>query len=453
MITVNLKPFFDPKSILIIGASRTEFTFNQTLIKNLREARFKGEIYIVHPKAEEILGMECYSTIRELPVVPELAIVLLANNLEETVKDLVSFGIKYCMIGSDITGFPNNIGTVVNLKDIADKNDMLIMGPSMIGIINTRNYFTSSIIPVRRHIVQKYRRHRDQGSLSFLAESGGLSGAMGWWTPSQYISVSKVIHTGNSINVTNADVLQFLYEDPDTDVISLYLKNPSEKFIETLKLNCHRKPTLYKMVGKDPILIDNLRQSGAIEVENYIELFEFAKVFLWCPKLNEESGENIGIIGPSSGAIHLLISEMRKHNIHIAALDSETRQMILEKVGGSTCVEGNPVDYWPPKKFIGTDVCSVYYISSNALLKDHHVDALFLALEFFTEIEFDFEIFEEIKKKFPDKPIITVLIQAEKEGVDRIISCATKLQIPVFVDEVERAIRAYSALIQYYHMK
>jgi len=144
---------------------------------------------------------------------------------------------------------------------------------------------------------------------------------------------------------------------------------------------------------------------------------------------------------------------MRKTGIHLAKLSEATRKQVLEKVGGSTCLDGNPVDYWPPKKFTGTDVCGVYYISSNALLEDQQVDALFLALEFFTEIEFDFDIFEKIKQKYPDKPIITLLIQAEKEGRERILDCATKLRIPVFVDEVERAIRSYAVLLKYYQMK
>lgn len=449
----SLAPFFGPKSILLIGASRNTFTFNGTLVKNLRESRYKGKLYIVHPEAEEIMGVKCFHSIKNLPEIPELAIILLGNGIDKTIQTLADYGIKYCMIGSDIARKTDELETRMKLRKTAEKNNMLIMGPGMIGIINTANYFTSSIIPVRRHILQKHRRYRKHGSMSFLAESGGLSGALGWWTPSQFFSISKVIHTGHSINVTNADILQFLYDDPETDVISLFLKNPTQEFIEVLNKNSMKKPTLYKMVGKDPTFIEKLRKSGAIEVENYIELFEFAKVFLWCPPPENFLGDNIGIIGPSSGAIYLLASEMRKHGIHIAPLNPKTKEFILEKVGGSTCLEGNPVDFWPPKKFLGTDVCNIYYISSNALLGDNLVDGLFIALEFFNEIEFDFEILEEIKDRFPDKPIITVLIHAEKEGRERIISAATKMQIPVFIDEIERAIRAYSLLIKYYQKR
>lgn len=447
MIKLNLTPFFEPKSVVIIGASRNEFTFNYTLVKNLREARYRGKLFIVHPEASDILGVKCYNDLKSLPDKPELAILLLSHQVDFVIEELGQMGIKYCMIESDLSGIPSEREIIEKVKNIADKYEMLIMGPSMIGIINSENYFTSSIIPVRRHIIQTHKKHKIKGSLSFLAQSGGLSGALGWWSPSQPIPISKVIHTGKSINVTDADVLQYLFDDPDTAVISLYLREPDEKFAEVMHKNCHKKPVLYKIVGKNEKIQEQLKNCSAIEVDNYIELFEFAKVVLWCPP---PKGDSIGIVGPSSGAILLLIAEMRKRGIHLAKLTPNTREAILEKVGGSTCLDGNPVDYWPPQKFVGTDVCSVYYISSHALLDDQKVDALFLALEFFSEIEFDFDVFKEIKKKYPDKPIITILIQAEKEGRERIISTASELEIPVFVDEVERAIRAYSALIQYY---
>ena len=68
----NLAPFFGPKSILIIGASRNAFTFNGTLVKNLRESRYpqKGKIFIVHPEAEEIMGVKCFHSIKESKLSP-----------------------------------------------------------------------------------------------------------------------------------------------------------------------------------------------------------------------------------------------------------------------------------------------------------------------------------------------------------------------------------------------
>ncbi len=447
----DLSPFFTPDSVLIIGASRNEFTFNWQIVKNLRELMFKGEIFVINPNADDILGVKCYSTLGELPKIPELCIVLLTKHIGETMQELATFGIKHCIIQSDLNVSNNHEEISQILHQISKDHDMMIVGPGSIGLINTSNFFTSSIIPVRRHVIQNHRRNRKNGSLSFFAQSGGLSGALGWWNPIQEFPISKVIHIGESMNVTAADMIQYLFDDLETQVISLYLRTLTKELVDVIRENSSRKPVLYKYVGDKNQLLDDLHNTLAIEVKNYIELFEFAKVFLWSPP---PKGSSIGIIGPSSGAIHLVISEMQNTELNLATeLNPQTRKLILERVGGSTSIEGNPVDYWPPKKFIGTDVCNVYYVSGNALLEDSKVDALFLALEFFSEIEFDFAIFASIQKRFPHKPIIAVLIMAEKEGRERIISCANKLHIPVFVDEVERAIRAYASFVQYHLRK
>ena len=447
----DLSPFFAPKSVLIVGASRNEFTFNWQIVKNLRELMFKGEIFILNPNADEILGVKCFSALEELPKVPELCIVLLTKHIGETVQELADKGIKYCIIQSDLNVTNNHEELLHSLREISDKNDMVIIGPGSIGLINTANFFTSSIIPVRRHIIQNHRKNRKNGSLSFFAQSGGLSGALGWWNPIQAFPISKIIHIGESVNVTSAEMIKYLFDDLETQVISLYLRSLTKELVKVIKSNSSRKPVLYKYVGPQNSLYDELHTTLAIEVKNYIELFEFAKVFLWCPP---PKGNSIGIIGPSSGAIHLVISEMNNTDLNLATeLNPQTKKLILDRVGGSTSPAGNPVDYWPPKKFIGTDVCSVYYVSSNALLEDNKVDALFLALEFFSEIEFDFGIFSSIQKRFPHKPIIAVLIMAEKEGRERIVTCANELNIPVFIDEVERAIRAYAVFVQYHLRK
>jgi acyl-CoA synthetase (NDP forming) len=225
------------------------------------------------------------------------------------------------------------------------------------------------------------------------------------------------------------------------------LREINDELIASVKKVAPYKPILFFYVGKDEQKEKELQVAGAIQVQNYIELFELAKIFLWCP---EPKGPNLGIIGPSSGAIYLIVKEMRKQHLSIAKLKKEAQDIILDKVGGSTCEFGNPVDFWPPDKFIGIKICGIYNISANTLLKDQNVDGLILALEFFLEIEFDFNIFEHIKNDFPNKPIITILIQAEREGVKRVIKAASDLKIPVFENEIERAIRGYKLLYDYY---
>lgn len=451
----ELRPFFEPRSIVLIGVSRNLYTFNGMILKNLLEIRFPGQIYIVNPHADEILGKKSYSSLEELPSVPELAIILVAKGIVMTIEALAKFGIKNMMIQSDIahTDTKSSEQIIAEIKKLVETYGLRIMGPGMIGLINFNARFVTSIIPIRKHIFQISEKQHGKKALSFYGQSGGLTGACGWWTPFQNIPLSKVIHIGSSLGVSEGEVIQYLFDDPSTHVISVYIKDILQPTIDVFKRNKGVKPVLMKYVGRqselEPFKDQIENETSIIMVKNYIELFDYGKLFLWCPV---PTGRSAGIIGPSSGAINLLISEMRPNNISLARLSESTIDRVLTEVGGSTCKLGNPVDYWPPKEFVGTEVCKVYHSASNALLADKSVSVLFLALEFFTEIEFEFTIFKKIKEMFSDKPIIVILIQAESEGAKRVIESATELEIPVFVDEVERAIRGFSILTKYYQV-
>ncbi|MFX0073020.1 MAG: CoA-binding protein [Candidatus Hermodarchaeota archaeon] len=441
----NLEPFFNPKSILIVGASRKAYTFSYTILKNLLEIVYRGKVYILNPNADEILGIKSYHSLEELPEIPELGVIVLGKNVSHTFEKLAKFGIKNIAIESELRIDINDPVLIEELTNISMEYGVSYMGPSMLGVINFINNFTTSIIPVRQYLMQKHRRIKE--GISFIAQSGGLAGAMGWWNPPQDLSISKVIHLGYGFDIDDADVLDYLKEDKTTKVISLFLREITDGIIESVKGISSIKPVLFFYVGKEEQKEKELLRAGGIAVANYIELFEFAKIFLWCP---EPKNPDLGIIGPSSGAIYLIIKEMRKQGLSLAKLTNDHKNVILEKVGGSTCELGNPVDYWPPERFVGTKICEIYNFSSKTLLDDAAVGGLILALEFFTEIEFDFNIFNNIIISNPEKPIITILIQAEHEGAKRVVKAASELKIPVFENEVERAVRGFKLLYDWY---
>ncbi len=441
----DLHAFFNPESVLIIGVSRQALSFSYTVLKNLLEIFYKGRLYILNPNANDILGVKSYHSFEELPEIPELAVIVLGNGILEVVENLGQLGVKYIAIQTELKPGTNINDLTIKLHETCSKYNITYLGPSMLGIINFSNNFTTSIIPVRQHIMRGNKDIKE--GISFIAQSGGLAGAMGWWTPSQRLPISKVIHLGKGFHINEADVLEYFLHDDTTKVISLFIRDITKELIEAVRKVSSEKPILFYYVGKDDVQENELKKAGGIAVLNYIELFEIAKIFLWCP---EPKGINLGIIGPSSGAIHLIIKEMRNQNLALAKPSEISREIIEDKVGGSTCEFGNPVDYWPPEKFVGIKICGIYNTASEILLKDEAVDGLILALEFFTEIEFDFNIYSPLIKNYPNKPIITILIQAEREGAKRVTKSATELKIPVFENEIERAVRGYKLLYDYY---
>ncbi len=441
----NLEPFFNPKSILIVGVSRKAYTFSYTVLKNLLEIFYQGKLYILNPNANEVLGVKSYHSLEELPEIPELAVIVLGTKIIDIVEELGKYGVKYVTIQSELKTGINDTDLTLKLHKVCEKYGITYLGPSMIGIINFIDNFTTSIIPVRQHIMRENKNITE--GIGFIAQSGGLAGALGWWTPSQKLPISKVVHLGKGFHVSEQDIIEFFLNDKTVKVISLFLREISDELIDAVKNVSPYKPVLFFYVGKDELKERELEKAGGISVLNYIELFEIAKIFLWCP---EPKGPNLGIIGPSSGAIHLIVKEMRKQHLSLAKPDKESQDIIINKIGGSTCAYGNPVDYWPPEKFIGIKICGIYNTSASTLLKDEHVDGLILALEFFIEIEFDFNIFDSIRRTNPDKPIIAILIQAEHEGAKRVFKSASEIKIPVFENEIERAVRGYRLLYDYY---
>jgi len=441
----NLESFFNPKSILIVGVSRKAYTFSYTVLKNLLEIFYKGKLYILNPNANEILGVKSYHSLEELPEIPELAVIVLGTKILDSVEELGKYGVKYVTIQSELKTGINDTDLTLKLHKVCEKYGITYLGPSMIGIINFIDNFTTSIIPVRQHIMRENKNIKE--GIGFIAQSGGLAGALGWWSPSQKLPISKVIHLGKGFHVSEQDIIEFFLNDKTIKVISLFLREISDELIDAVKGISPYKPVLFFYVGKNELKERELEKAGGISVLNYIELFEIAKIFLWCP---EPKGPNLGIIGPSSGAIHLIVKEMRKQHLSLAKPDKESQDIIINKIGGSTCAYGNPVDYWPPEKFIGIKICGIYNTSASTLLRDEHVDGLILALEFFIEIEFDFNIFDSIRRINPDKPIIAILIQAEHEGAKRVFKSASEIKIPVFENEIERAVRGYRLLYDYY---
>jgi len=442
--TQDLDPFFNPKSVAIVGASRNTYTFSGMILKNLLELRYEGPVYVVNPNANEIDEIKSYRNVLSLPEVPELAIIVV-RDFSSCLESLGKIGVKHVIVETDLPADANKNEISNTIDGIAKKYGMRVLGPSTIGIIDFVHNFSTSIIPTRAHILRTNKATQDHPGLSYICESGGLAGSMGWWQTPQNLPLSKIVHVGDGCDVKDHEVLRYLVADPNTKVISLFLRKIEPALVQVVKDVAKIKPILFKKVGTQQN-VEDLVRAGAIEVRDYIDLFEIAKLFLWCPF---PRGSRVGIIGPSSGAIALVTNEMREQGLELGTPSAETKQFILEKVGGSTCMRGNPVDYWPPRDFVGTRVCRVYHSASKALLADDNIDALILTLEFFSEIEFDFGIFEHVRKLFPNKPIITVLIHAERDGQERILTVGTNLRLPIFVNEIERAVRGLAALVQF----
>jgi acetyltransferase len=291
----KLKPFFNPGKVLICGASGSEGKFGYQIIKNLDILGYEGKIFLVNPHEEEILGKKTYKKISDVPETPDLAIVVLPpQKVMRSIETCIKFGIKHLMIESSF--LTENMEK--KLQRMAKENNVRIVGSNTIGIINFNNDFSTSIIPVR--CIFK------EGNIAYIAQSGGLAGGCGWWHPENGLGFSKIIHLGDACDVDESEVLDYLSIDENTDVILLFLKKIEQSLYEKIKKISKIKPILFLRPNKKSE-INKISKCGAIPVDDYQDLFEIAKCFVQNPPFK---GNKIGLVGPSSGALSLILSKM-----------------------------------------------------------------------------------------------------------------------------------------------
>jgi acyl-CoA synthetase (NDP forming) len=442
----DLRPFFEPSSVVLVGVSRDMNKFNGVILKNLLEVGYPGKIFLVNPYAGEILGLKCYPRIMDLPETPELAIILHAD-VEPILENCGKKGITHVSIQVDISLKDDSDRERAEqaITEIAGRYGITFIGPSIIGLFNYPARFTSSLIPVREHVA-RLGLDPDRAAVGYMAQSGGLAGACGWWAPSQEISFAKVVHFNAHFAgaVEDGAFLEYIAADEQVKVICIFVRSITDSLVEGVRTVTDKKPVLFKKCGR-PLNIEKLEEVGAFDVENYNDLFEVAKAFVFSPL---PRGNRIGVIGPSSGAIDLVLSEFKRYNLELAKPTPDVEQEISVLLQGMAAKRCNPVDFWPPKQFYGYEIGRIHHDAADALLSDPNVDAIFLVLEFFNEIEFDLATFKDVLGRYPDKPIMGVLIQAEEEGATRVKKIATELKIPIY-SAPETLVKAYSLLYRF----
>ena len=136
----SIEKFFKPKGIVLVGASKNPNKLGYGLAKNLVESEFPGEVFFVNTSGGELLGKKVYESIQELPGKVDLAVLLISSEFAyETLKECKDKGIYSVIISSGGFKEVGNDGALLEKKciDFANENEMALMGPNCIGLIDT----------------------------------------------------------------------------------------------------------------------------------------------------------------------------------------------------------------------------------------------------------------------------------------------------------------------------
>src|SRR5580658_7216142 len=245
----ELAELFRPASVAVIGASNRVGTVGASLFRNVLGAGFRGVAYPVNPRWSSVSGVRCYPSVRALPEVPELAVVIVrAPEVADVVDDLGASGTRGVIVVS--SGFREVGGKGVALEDEliqrARKHRMALVGPNCFGLLNTDpevslNATFSENLPPR-------------GNIAFVSQSGALCAGILRYGIAERIGFSRFVSVGNRAGIDENDILASLAHDPATKVILLYVESLANgrRFLDVAREVTEEKPVLVIKSGRTP---------------------------------------------------------------------------------------------------------------------------------------------------------------------------------------------------------
>jgi acetate---CoA ligase (ADP-forming) len=243
---MSLEKIFNPKSIAIVGASEEDGKVGNTIAKNILELGYRGEVYLVNSKYDHLFGRKCYRKFSDIEESVDLAILAIPAKfiLEEVEKNAKKVK-NYVIISAgfsetDIAGQERER----ELLEVARKKNLNILGPNCLGFI----------VPKLRLNASFAGGLPEAGNLSFVSQSGALAVAVMDIARKENFKFSNVISIGNKMSVGEAEILNFLATDKDTEVIGMYLEsigNGSE-FMRVASSVAKKKPIVILKAGKNP---------------------------------------------------------------------------------------------------------------------------------------------------------------------------------------------------------
>ncbi len=438
---MTIRKLFEPNSVAVVGASRDPQKLGNVVVKNLIEADFEGKIYPVNPKADEILGLKCYSSLEEAPKKTQLAVIVIpAERVPSVLEECHENNVTNAIIISGGFSEKGEEGKELEEKvlDTAEEMGIRILGPNCQGINNTSNGLCASWPLITK-----------EGPLSIVTQSGTIAAALETWAQEENIGIAKTAILGNKADIDEADIIDYLADDEDTGVIGLYLEGVEKgrKFLDAARVASKEKPVVVlkggrsergaeavkshtqSFSGKYEIFKSACRQEGLIEVENVTELYNVCKGIA---KIPEPEGKNTVIITSSGGSGILAVDAAEDLPVELIDLPEKSVER-LEEILPQECIIDNPLD------LTGSVNAEMYDEAIKILARYKDVQNLVV-------ISGDpiSGIADVIKKRYDRLPLVTVMLGMGEVGTEeerKLVDAG----IPVFSDP-SLAMKVVSAL-------
>ncbi len=460
----SLKPFFEPGSVAIIGASRTPGKAGHNIIENLLRLGYKGKIYPVNPEAKNILGLPVYPDLKHIPEPPQLALIVLPPSLVLLAfEECVARGTKAVIIESAGFAEMDEAGAKVEkqIAQIARQAGVRVMGPNSVGTINPAKNFDASLGRLNKIFLPNTAIK--PGPVGFVGQTGLFTGVFLPLINSE-LGISKIACLGNKCDVDESDLLEYLGDDPTTRVIAMYLESIKDgrRFLSLSRRIIKEKPIVIlksaiteggarasathtgSIAGEDRVYDAAFRQSGITRVAKFEQLWDVIKAFLYSPL---PKGNRVAIINLAGSGCVIDVDACVKNGLRIAELSPATIAKVKTVYPDWWWVR-SPIDVWAAVETSGFE--ATYTIITRAALEDDGVDAVLVimaAIDWIPGKDIP-SLFKDIKKEFPDKPFLAVNPLGDREIYLRMSQGFQKLGIPTYTS-AEDAIATLAAQYRY----
>ncbi len=454
MINDVIGTVFYPRNVAVIGASESRDNMGKNIVQNLLDHHFQGEVFPVGPKGGSIFGLTVYPSVLDIPEnIDFAAMITPARTVPDLVGQCGKKGAKVIYIATG--GFrefnSENVDLETEILAQARRYDVRLIGPNCIGVINSEIGLClpfSAIPPLKI------------GPVSILSQSGGVANSYLMHLFAENIGVNKWVSMGNKLDLEETDFIEYLLEDPWTQVICVHSEGlKMGKRLLELAQSSTKPIILHKVsrfgataevadshtaaIANDDRLIDAIcRQGPIVRAGTINEAVNYAKAFI-LPKLN---GNRLAVVSRSGGHGVIATDFCVKYGFEMPPYNDEYLKRVEEFFRAKVVKTANPLDLGDLWNFE-----SYWYILENAIKQDQFDGMLFVFAYNLVqqhELMVNTTIFlSELIRRY-NKPIAFVL-QGWKDRVDRL---RESVSFPVF-SEIDEAVKALATSRDFYRKK
>ncbi len=394
----------------VVGASANPDKLGHSVLKNLIQYDFQGELYPINPGESQILDLECYPSVTDVPDPVDLAVIVVPNKfVAQVMQECGEKGVKAAIIIT--AGFreagPEGRKMEQEVIQIAQEHDIRVVGPNCLGVIATSSDMNASFAAAMP----------EKGNISFMSQSGALCTGILDWALTAGVGFNAFVSLGNKGDLDETDFLQAWQDDAETDVVIAYLEGivNGRRFMQTARELSKKKPVIIvksgttsagsravsshtgTLAGSDSAYDAAFHQSGVIRARSVSELFTYSTAFAYQPL---PAGRRVAIITNAGGPGIMATDAAEKNGLNLATLSEETIKHLRENLPPAA-------NFYNPIDVLGDARADRYKLALQAALQDDNVDAAIFLLtpQAMTEIEETARAVVEISQQF-DKPVV-----------------------------------------------